>query len=102
MTTPNLPKQITLIQTSPSVSIVQKNSQKNQVLTPAIGVDKSFAYRQPVPSTLWHVAHDLGKVPSVTITDATGLQYLAEVRHLSPNVCEIHFAEPFAGVAYFN
>lgn len=54
-------------------------------------------------SDTWKIKHNLGKIPSVTITSYdTNEQVEAQVTHHDENNLTITFAEPFAGTAILN
>ncbi|HCY41777.1 MAG TPA: hypothetical protein DHV48_10540 [Prolixibacteraceae bacterium] len=64
--------------------------------------DKNFRHTQTTQARVWEVYHNLGKYPSVTIKDAAGNEYEAEVKHIDLNILIITFSEPFSGVADLN
>lgn len=47
--------------------------------------------------TFWHVQHNLGRYPQVTVQDAEGNEVECDVRHLSPQELTIRFATPISG-----
>ena len=64
--------------------------------------DKHFAHEQAVASAAWAITHNLGKYPSVTITDSAGDQVEGEVRYNGINALTLTFSAPFSGKAYLN
>ncbi|MFA6950966.1 MAG: hypothetical protein WCQ70_09795 [Lentimicrobiaceae bacterium] len=64
--------------------------------------DKHYSYTQGSPSLSWSIIHNLGKYPSVTITDSSGTEIGCEVIHNDLNSLTLNFSEPFAGNAYLN
>lgn len=67
-----------------------------------VGYDKSYVYTQSVSSKEWHIFHDLGKYPSVTIIDSAGTVVIGQVQYASQNEIVLHFSAPFSGKAFFN
>ena len=66
------------------------------------GGDKHYAHAQGVASTVWSVAHNLGKYPSVTVVDSAGTEVEGEIRHLGTNSLQLIFSAAFSGTAYCN
>ena len=66
------------------------------------GGDKHFTFSQSVPSAVWNVTHNLGKNPSVSITDINGYEVYAEVDYINENELVIKFADALKGSAYMN
>jgi hypothetical protein len=66
------------------------------------GQDKQYEHIQSPASATWTVAHNLGKVPSVTVIDSTGRQVFGGVQHTDTNNTILTFSAPFSGKAYFN
>jgi hypothetical protein len=62
----------------------------------------TYRHTQTAPSRVWEVVHNLGKFPSVTITDADGNEYESEVKHIDLNNTLLTFSEAFAGFADLN
>ena len=66
--------------------------------------DKTFVFTQAVTANPWVVVHNLGKYPSVTVTDsnATPRVVVAQVDYDNTNQVTITFAGAQAGKAYLN
>ena len=47
------------------------------------------------------IAHNLGRIPAVTVTTVGGLTVCVSVTHLDSNRVYLDFSAPMAGVAYF-
>lgn len=69
---------------------------------PGNGSDANYLHVQNTPTTAWHVTHNLGKYPSVSIIDSGGTVVEGLVLHNSVNDCTITFALAFAGSAALN
>lgn len=67
-----------------------------------ISQDKFYEHNQISPSLTWIINHNLGKYPSVTITDSAGTQVIGDVKHESINKVTISFSAQFAGKAFLN
>jgi hypothetical protein len=59
-------------------------------------------YDQYVPASVWTIAHNLGRYPSVTTVDSGGDTVYGDIDYLSANELTISFASAFGGVAYLN
>lgn len=53
---------------------------------------------QTAPSAAWPIAHNLGRVPAVTVV-VDGEQVLADVVHIDSNNASVVLAEPASGLA---
>lgn len=49
-----------------------------------------------------NVVHNLGRHPSVTVTDTAGTEYEADVEHLSDNQLTVTFGGAMSGFVYCN
>lgn len=68
----------------------------------APGTDKSYTHDQSTPAATWVVAHNLGKVPSVTVVTTSGDEVEGAIRHDDNNNLTITFGAAFGGRAYCN
>lgn len=66
------------------------------------GSDKSYTYKQNIPSSVWTIIHNLDKYPSVTIVDSAGSVVMGEVTYESKNKLKVTFTAEFGGSAYLN
>jgi len=66
------------------------------------GNDKSFTFTQAIPATIWTVNHNLGKFPSVTVTDNSGEEVEVQVTHVDNNNLNIDLNALYSGKAYIN
>lgn len=66
------------------------------------GGDLSYVHTQTVASTLWVVAHNLGKFPAVTVVDSGGNVVVGDVSYIDMNTVAIGFTAIFGGKAYCN
>lgn len=69
---------------------------------PAGEGDLNFTYDQPSPSDEWTITHNLGKFPSVSVTDSSGNLWQTEVDYVDQNTCIVRFSAAFSGKAYLN
>lgn len=69
---------------------------------PLAGVDKHYVHDQTLALDEWHVVHNLGKFPSVTVMDSAGTEVEGQVTHNSINDCTLNFTAPFSGEATCN
>lgn len=59
-----------------------------------------YTYTQSSASNNWVVTHNLGKKPSVTVSDSANNQVFGDIFYVSNNVLEIHFGSAVSGTAY--
>jgi hypothetical protein len=64
--------------------------------------DKSYTHHQLAPSTVWTVAHNLGKYPAVEVVDSGGTVVEGDIAYLDANTLTLTFSVQFGGVAYCN
>jgi hypothetical protein len=62
----------------------------------------TFTYTQSMAVALWTIVHNLGKFPSVTVTDSTGRIVEGDPDYIDGNSLTVSFSAPFSGVAYLN
>ena len=62
----------------------------------------SYTHDQMNAATVWYVAHNLNRHPSVVVTDSSGRQVEGDVVYVDANHVTITFSAAFAGLAYFN
>lgn len=59
-------------------------------------------YVAPSPLSIWSIPHNFGFRPNVAVVSTGGLTIVAEVFHLSNNVLEVRFNQPFSGTAHLS
>jgi hypothetical protein len=59
-----------------------------------------YEHLQPVPAAVWNVIHNLGRMPSVTVTTSAGDVVVGHVQHIDSTTLTITFSAAFAGRAY--
>ena len=59
----------------------------------------SYTHTQGVASSSWTVNHNLGYKPVVSTYTTGGLEFIAEVLHISDNQFTVTLASPLAGYA---
>ena len=62
-------------------------------------VPLGYDFTQASAATTWTIAHNLGYKPSVSAFSAGGVEMVASVPHLSPDVLQLNFNLPVAGSA---
>jgi hypothetical protein len=110
-TTSNVPEGSRLYFTDPRVYAAVKAMLAGSALVSIVADDasqtvtietKSFEFDQPTPSNEWSIAHNLGKFPTVAVTDSSGNAGIGSVRYVDANNLILSFGAPFAGTAYLN
>lgn len=66
------------------------------------GSDKTYIHNQSSLSRVWTVIHNLGKRPSVTVTDNDGNVVEADIKYIDHNVLTVSFGISFTGKVYCN
>lgn len=61
---------------------------------------QSFQWNSPSASTTWDIIHNLGRYPTVTITDSNGVQFFGAVTYVDINRLTVDFAYAISGTAY--
>mgnify|MGYP003627485825 CR=1 FL=1 len=62
----------------------------------------TFIFTQGVPATTWNILHNLGKFPSVSVTNNNNIVVNGEVTYIDNNNVQINFSAGFSGKAYLN
>lgn len=63
---------------------------------------QAYVHGQAIPSDIWHVVHNLGFYPNVTVVDSAGSETEGQVLYVDNNTLDIIFAVPFGGTAYLS
>lgn len=69
---------------------------------PGSGAGSVYEHSQTAPAVVWTVPHNLGRTPSVTVTDHLGNAIYADVFYVSSNIVQITHGAPIKGFAYCN
>ena len=64
--------------------------------------DVRFTFQQTKSDVSWNVYHGLGKKPAVTLTDTDGMEFIADVKHLSENELVVYLGKPMTGYVILN
>ena len=62
----------------------------------------TFIFTQGVPATVWNISHNLGKFPSVAVTNNNDIVTNGEITYIDNNNLTCTFSAGFAGTAYLN
>ena len=62
----------------------------------------NFVFEQGVASDRWVIVHNLGKKPSIILTDSAGTEFRAHIEYDSLNQCTIYINGATTGKAYLN
>lgn len=72
-------------------------------VTQAVAAQLTFAFTASVAATIWHIPHNLGRQPSVTVVDSGGNELIPDgVLYVDNNNITVTFTNAQAGVAYLN
>ena len=64
--------------------------------------DVHYVHNQPLPSTIWSIAHNLEKYPSIKVVDTSGTVVMGNEQYIDTNNIVLTFSAAFAGKAYLN
>lgn len=62
----------------------------------------TYEHNQASPSALWTINHNLGFRPSITLLTTGGVEFEAEIGHVSENQAVATLTQPLAGMARCN
>lgn len=62
----------------------------------------AFVFDQGSPDDVWHIVHNLGFYPAVSIVDSAGSQVEGQVIYNSINDLDVSFTLPFGGKAFLS
>lgn len=66
------------------------------------GGDLTYTYTQLKPSTEWIINHNLGKYPSVVVSDSAGSVVIGDVVYIDRYTVRVTFTAEFSGIAHLN
>lgn len=69
---------------------------------PGGGAGATYTHIQSVAASVWTVAHNLGRYPSITVVDNLGGQLYPDVRYVDADIAQITHSVPLTGRAYCN
>ena len=62
----------------------------------------TYTHSQTIPAAIWTVAHNLGRKPSVTVTDHLGNVVVPDVRYLDNDLVQVTHGVSLTGYVYCN
>lgn len=62
----------------------------------------TYIFEAPSATFLWHIVHNLGRFPSVTVVDTADNEIEGGVTYVDDNTVDIEFTYAQAGTAYLN
>ena len=65
------------------------------------GTASGYTHTQAIAAAIWTVAHNLGRQPSVSVTDSLGALIYPDVTHVDLNLTRINHGSAMTGAAYF-
>ncbi|KFJ12800.1 hypothetical protein DR66_4223 [Delftia acidovorans] len=69
---------------------------------PGGGAGATYTHLQGIAASVWTVAHNLGRYPSITVVDNLGGQLYPDVRYMDADIAQITHSVPLTGRAYCN
>lgn len=64
--------------------------------------DKFYLYKQTTAAKTWTINHNMGKYPSVTVTDSANNTVVGDIFYIDNNSLSITFSGAFSGKAILN
>jgi hypothetical protein len=64
--------------------------------------DKNYIHEQVASSSVWNIAHNLGKFASIIVVDSAKTVLLGQIEYIDINNVTLTFNSAFTGYAYFN
>ena len=61
-----------------------------------------FTFHQASPTSVWVIAHNLGRHPTATVVDTSGSEVEGSTAYIDSNNLTVTFSAGFAGTAYIN
>jgi hypothetical protein len=62
----------------------------------------TYTHTQSIAASVWTVAHNLGRRPSVAVTDHLGVEIYSDVRWIDDNLVQITHGNAITGFVYCN
>jgi lipoate-protein ligase A len=62
----------------------------------------SYTYESQVPNNMWHIVHNLGFRPSVTVMDYGSNNVECDIEHINENEINLTFSQSASGYAYLS
>lgn len=62
----------------------------------------NYTHEQTASSATWTITHNLGKYPSVTLVESTGVVVLGRITYTSVNQITVEFVTAITGKAFLN
>jgi hypothetical protein len=90
--------QVTLLFGSPTSGKAYLNPGAGEIDDP--NAQRNYVHTQATPALVWDVIHNLGRFPSVTVSDLNNDSVVADIHYINGNELTITIANPTAGRAY--
>lgn len=62
----------------------------------------TYVHTQSTSAAVWTVAHNLGRRPSIAVTDHLGNVLIADIQYLDASLAQVTHSVPAIGYAYCN
>ena len=82
--------------------VLRVNSAEDGIIFDDIVEDKNFLFTQTSPTSVWTVAHNQNKYPSVSIFDSANNPIMGQVENIDLNNLTITFNAAISGSAFIN
>jgi hypothetical protein len=60
---------------------------------------RPYTFQQVTAASVWTISHNMGRFPAVTLFTTGGIEMEGDIVNLSPNVVQVRFVIPIAGIA---
>lgn len=61
-----------------------------------------YVHNQGSADTVWNVAHNLNRFPTITVVDSANTEVIGDVAYIDSNNVVLTFSAPFSGKAFCN
>lgn len=103
------PNQVEVVGTQPVAIDVQQPASTEVVVVSANGPQGAqgppnlgYLFTQSSPSSQWTINHNLGYRPAVELLSSGGVEFDADIVHVSNNQVVVYLTAPYSGFARLN
>lgn len=102
--TPPIVLKSTITPPAPVKSVLQvgRKGDKGDKGEPGTPGGVGYTHSQTIPLATWTVAHNLGRYPSIMVTDHLGNVVHGDVRYVDENIVQVTHGSPITGFVYLN
>lgn len=91
--------QVVVVESSDFQVVKESGEQGPPGIQGADGRAQQYEFTQAVPSSIWHILHNRGNKPLVSVRDTGGNEVVVDVEHTDNTQLYIRCSPPLAGTA---